>query len=59
MKKRLLYLDEADRVCPSAHQAMYQRIAEAKLPKRSWLLRMWWKVTGRGPRYQLLRSDKR
>jgi hypothetical protein len=51
MKKRPLFLDEIDRSCPISQASMMKALMDAKLPKRSWLRRMWWRLTGRGPRY--------
>jgi len=59
MKKRLLYFDEIDRACPSPAEAMMQSMIDAKLPKRSWLRRIWWRLTGRGPRYYLVQGRRR
>ena len=54
MKKRILYLDEPDRECPNVNQVMLRGLMDAKLTEGSWLRRMWWKLSGRGPRYYLV-----
>ena len=56
MKEKLLFMDEIDRVTPTAQTSMLAAMREP-IFKVSWLRRMWWRLTGRGPRYQLLRSD--
>ena len=53
MNKRVLYLDEVDRVVPTA-QASFLAAMREPVFKGSWLRRMWWKLSGRGPRYRLL-----
>ena len=58
MKKRILYLDEIDRACPSAAEAMMQELVDIKLPKGGWLRHMWWRLTGRGPRYYLISGNR-
>jgi hypothetical protein len=54
MKPRLLRIEEIDRPCSSAQAAMTQALVDAKLPRRSWLRRMWWRLTGRGGRYSFV-----
>ncbi len=54
MKQRLLFIDEIDRPCASAQATMMQALVDVKLPKRNWLRRMWWRLTGRGGRYKFV-----
>lgn len=54
MKPRLLCIDEIDRPSSSARAVMTRALADGKLPKRSWLRRMWWRLTGRGGRYSFV-----
>ena len=53
MKPRLLFLDEIDRPCHAAQTDIMQALLDAKLTEGSWLRRMWWKLSGRGPRYAM------
>ena len=53
MKKGLLFMDEIDRTVPTAQAAMLAAMREP-IFKVSWLRRMWWRVSGRGPRYRLV-----